>query len=370
MRITIPLANDDMQPDDDLVRLIGFASEKIVSIEREQSALQVQLEEGADVEAAYSKIERIIKHRSSASQQQTVIYSTGDANRTSFTTEFPNHLVKNYGDGLIGLEGDAIRLFDYFDSKFKQFALDLTATEKHYPTLLPLAAMDKTGYLRTSPQYSMFVCHPKEDVDELLRMSREAMQGSVKDVVHEPNYVLSPAACFHCYTDLEQAELEKPEVYTFRQKVFRHEGRLNWSGFGRLRDYNVREIVFIGDEPFVHVNRNYVLDKVKRFVSELNLTARVCVTSDPFVVPSMQKFKKIQLEEESKLELQLAYGLDRYLAVASFNLHGTAFTNPFDIRIHDKPQSVTGCVGFGLERWVLAFLAQHGIDPRRWESII
>lgn len=27
---------------------------------------------------------------------------------------------------------------------------------------------------------------------------------------------------------------------------------------------------------------------------------------------------------------------------------------------------MTGCVGFGLERWVIAFVSQYGVDPNNW----
>ena len=30
----------------------------------------------------------------------------------------------------------------------------------------------------------------------------------------------------------------------------------------------------------------------------------------------------------------------------------------------------TGCVGFGLERLVLAFLAQHGLDRKQWPEAV
>ena len=31
---------------------------------------------------------------------------------------------------------------------------------------------------------------------------------------------------------------------------------------------------------------------------------------------------------------------------------------------------VTGCVGFGLERWVIAFLSQFGAEPDNWPQSI
>ncbi|WP_127530187.1 aminoacyl--tRNA ligase-related protein [Paenibacillus kobensis] len=354
---------------DDIIRLIGFASEQVISIDKTETGLVVVLEDRADVEEVQSKIHRMIKHKQ-APNQQSVIYTNGNAKNHVYGTEFPDDLVRNYGDGLIGLKGEAIWLLEYFDAKFKTIAQSLAAIETQYPTLLPITAFDKTGYLRTSPQYSMFVCHPREDVDNLLKVSREVQRGEVKELVAEPHLVLSPAACFHCYMDLEHAELAEPSVYTFRQKVFRHEGRMNWGGFGRLRDYHVREIVLLGDHEFIVSQRQHVLEEVKRVAEEIGLIMRVSVTSDPFVIPSMQKFKKIQLEEESKIELQLAYGPDNYLAVSSFNIHGTAFTEPFEITVKNVRHTVTGCIGFGLERWVLAFMAQHGTDPVQWKKIL
>ncbi|WP_419871390.1 hypothetical protein [Candidatus Pristimantibacillus sp. PTI5] len=358
----------EVEPEDEIIRLVGFASEKIVSIERMKEGLIIELEEGTNTEEVLSKIQRMIKQSQSPRNlsQQTVIHTIGDCSEKPYNTDFPEGLVKYYGEGLIRLKGEALHLLHYFDNRFRQLAMELGAEETQYPTLLPLSAMEKTGYLRTSPQYSMFVCHPREDVDDLLKLSREVEEGHAADVIAQPNFVLTPAACFHCYMDLEHAHVDRPAVYTFRQNVFRHEGRMNWEGFGRLRDYHVRELVFLGDEPFVREQRKHVVDKVIQIAEELKLTARVCVTSDPFIIPSMQKFKRIQLEEESKLELQLAYGPEDYLAAASFNVHGTAFTAPFQITIKDISETVTGCVGFGLERWVLAFLAQHGPDPEQW----
>ncbi|MBY9080767.1 hypothetical protein KIH86_13490 [Paenibacillus sp. HN-1] len=355
---------------DDLVRLIGFASEKIMSIERvNDRQLSICLEDGTDAEEVLSQIDRMLKHRQSSSEEK-VIFQIGSSEGRPFHRDIPETLMKNYNDGLIALRGEAIELLEYLDKRFKQIALEMSAIETQYPTLLPLGAMRRTGYLRTSPQYSMFVSHPTENVDDLMGLSKEAEEGRIKNAISEPHLVLSPAACFHCYMDLEHSQLEKPSIYTFRQKVFRHEGRMNWDSFGRLRDYHVREIVFFGDEQFVREHRSLALEKVKQLAEELKLIVRGSVTCDPFVVPSMQKFKKIQLEEESKIEFQLAYGADQYLAGASFNLHGTAFTNPFEIAVKEIDQPVTGCIGFGLERWVLCFMAQHGTDPGQWKEIL
>ena len=45
---------------------------------------------------------------------------------------------------------------------------------------------------------------------------------------------------------------------------------------------------------------------------------------------------------------------------------GTLFGHAFGIRTHEGEIATTACVGFGLERLVLALFSQHGFEPRRW----
>ena len=56
----------------------------------------------------------------------------------------------------------------------------------------------------------------------------------------------------------------------------------------------------------------------------------------------------------------------RPLAIASFNDHELFFGDAFGISLADGMPAWTGCVAFGLERWLLAVLASYGVDPRNW----
>lgn len=80
----------------------------------------------------------------------------------------------------------------------------------------------------------------------------------------------------------------------------------------------------------------------------------------------MIKYKKYQKMEKSKYEVRVSYDKDHTLAAASLNLHGTAFTSPFHIKVKGVDNPVSGCVGFGIERWILVFLAQYGTDSACW----
>jgi seryl-tRNA synthetase len=58
------------------------------------------------------------------------------------------------------------------------------------------------------------------------------------------------------------------------------------------------------------------------------------------------------------------------LACGSINLHGNFFGKRFGFTCANGEPAQTGCVGLGIERWVLAAFTQHGFDERRWPEAI
>jgi len=54
------------------------------------------------------------------------------------------------------------------------------------------------------------------------------------------------------------------------------------------------------------------------------------------------------------------------MACGSVNMHGRFFGEKFNITAADGESASTGCIGLGIERWVLAAFTQHGFDPMRW----
>lgn len=355
-------------------KLIGFISADIRKFEIEGFSLRLYIENEYDAEKIKEKTKKTIEKyfKNNNCVEDIILFESEKIERifTSREKMEKSDLLECYGDGLISLKNDSIILYKYFDERFKKIAKELGSIEKKYPTLLPIKAFQKTGYLKTSPQYSMFCSCAMEDIDNLKELNTLVSNEKVKSGIEEPKYVLSTAACFHSYLEYQNETLQKNTSITFNQNVFRHEGRFNWNDFGRLRDYNVREIVFLGDKTYVENMRRTVVEKSKEVLIELGLTGKLCITSDPFVMPNMQLYKKIQINEETKYELQLEYDNEKYLAVASFNLHADAFTTPFNIKIDGMTEAVTGCVGFGIERCVLAFIAQYGVNRENWPEII
>jgi hypothetical protein len=70
----------------------------------------------------------------------------------------------------------------------------------------------------------------------------------------------------------------------------------------------------------------------------------------------------IQQLKNLKYELRMDAGVAGRVAAASFNLHESFFAERFDIRLADGGPAASGCVAFGIERWMLACLAQLGLS--------
>lgn len=350
----------------EIIKNLGFISEEIIDFKVENNTITVMISDEGDAEAIEKKINSYIS-RFVSSEQDEVVCSTRDNTRNYYVESYDEiDDIHYFGHGNIALNGKAKFLFDYFDMTFEKIAQSFGAKTKVYPALLPLESYKKTGYLKRSPQYAIFCCNTFEDMDKLEDIQRSIQDGSIQSSLKQPDFALSPSACFHTYIEYENKELQKESVFTFRQNVFRNEGRFNFTEMGRLMDYHVREVVMIGSENFVTKVRKEFLEKVIEIMKNWGLSFSVSVAADPFVLPKFQKLKKIQKGEKSKYEIKLDCSSDHSTSVASFNLHGTAFTDPFNIRVNDNNETVTGCIGFGIERWVIAFWCQYGNNPQNW----
>jgi seryl-tRNA synthetase len=94
--------------------------------------------------------------------------------------------------------------------------------------------------------------------------------------------------------------------------------------------------------------------------------------TDPFFATVSAAKKFYQAAHDVKNEVLLPVlgpdGAAKMLAGGSINLHGRFFGERFDIRGPDGGPAHTGCIGLGIERWVLAGFTQHGFDPDRWPA--
>ena len=91
--------------------------------------------------------------------------------------------------------------------------------------------------------------------------------------------------------------------------------------------------------------------------------------NDPFFGRGGRMLARSQREEELKFEFVTPFDASTpSVAIASSNLHLDHFGETFGITTASGEVAHSTCVGWGLERIVLALFCHHGTEPTQWPS--
>ncbi len=252
------------------------------------------------------------------------------------------------GTGQVTLAGLALDVLRAVDHTVAGWARSLAAVERRYPTLIPVAVLERAGQAQSPSHHLTLAAHRDETA---------------------PRYALAPAVCYHTYPEWEGRTLgADPTVLTARGRCYRYEGPQH-VGLERLWDFTMREIIVLGTRAQVETFRRSLIRLVADFVTALVLDGAIEAATDPFFTTADTGRRLMQQAGGLKYELRLTVAADGHaVAAASFNHHHDFFGTRFGIRLASGETAHTGCVAFGLERWVLALLAQHGADESQWPA--
>ena len=134
-------------------------------------------------------------------------------------------------------------------------------------------------------------------------------------------------------------------------------------------EFGLREVIFLGSPDFVRRTRKDCLDLIKNMATDWEIGGVLQTENDPFFTSDFdikaehQRKMKMKYEYRAFLENDDAEGL----AIMSSNLHGLTFSKTFNIKGEDWPVH-SGCIGFGLERMLIAIISQHGSRPEFWPN--
>jgi seryl-tRNA synthetase len=244
------------------------------------------------------------------------------------------------------------------------------------PTLIPADVLAKCDYFRSFPNTVTFACHLEPDASVINRFRARHEHKTTVD--HEaladmgtPEACLSPAVCYHVYHRNQGLTLPSEGIaYCVRGKCFRYESS-NMRELTRLWDFTMRELVFLGTRDYVLEERERCVEIIGEFLDELGLAAEIRTASDPFyIAPDASSKTYFQLTAETKYELSAVLPNEDRLAIGSLNYHTDFFGRAFDIAVDGAGPAHSSCIGFGLERFVCAFIAQHGNDPKNWPESV
>ena len=179
---------------------------------------------------------------------------------------------------------------------------------------------------------------------------------------------LNPAACYPVYPSLTGVIPAEGRLVTMLNWVYRHEPSPEPT---RMQSFRVREFVKAGTPDQVVEWRDMWLQRGLTLLQSLGLPARADVASDPFFGRAGKMLAVSQKEQKLKFEVLVpVISADAPTAVCSFNFHQEHFGSTFDIRTADGKTANTACLGFGLERIVMALFKTHGFQVESWPAAV
>lgn len=259
-------------------------------------------------------------------------------------------------------------LVERLDGYITRAGADDGATVVRFPPVLSRAHFEASGYLKNMPQLAGTIHSFTGDDKAQQQLIRELEAG--QDYTHHQkltDVVLTPAACYPLYPTLRGELSADGRLCDVSSYCFRHEPSLDPA---RMQSFRMREYVRVGRPEAVRAFRATWLERGAAMLEELGLKAHVALANDPFFGRTGRMLSANQREQELKYELLVAItSAEEPTAVLSFNYHQDLFGKLYGIHVAGEAAH-TSCVGFGMERLVLALLKAHGFQVTAWPKAV
>jgi hypothetical protein len=278
--------------------------------------------------------------------------------------------------GLSVITGVPLQLWEYFDRHFTEFGRAWKPRGMRAPTLIPTTVLARCDYFRSFPHNVTFAAHLPEEPARIEAFrtrhhTRETLDDQALGDMVTPEACMSPAVCYHAYYANRDSVLPaEPLVYSMIGKCFRYESS-NTRDLRRLWDFTMRELVFLGGREAILAEREKGMQQFATFLEDHRIAAEIRTASDPFfIAPDAAAKTYFQISSDTKYEISMLLPDEGRLAVGSFNYHGDFFGKAFKCTLPNDTPMHSVCFAWGLERWVYAFLAQHGADKAKWPDVM
>jgi hypothetical protein len=255
--------------------------------------------------------------------------------------------------GLATLGPDAVALRTELETLFVSWAADCGAQARLYPPLMRVGDLHRIDYFQNFPQLAIVGSGLRPDV---LERQGEGSAVPAADLL-DAEYALPSAACYNVYFDLAGAEITEPVKVTTVATCFRRED--HYDALRRLLGFSMREIVCVGDRESVLGHLSEFKARLLTYFADVGLPIDVEVASDPFFDASGARALVSQLFPTKE-----EFVFNGSLAIASVNFHRNFFGERCDLRLPDGSPAFTGCVAFGIERWISALTAHFDLTPQ------
>lgn len=359
-----------------LVNILAYEHQEIKILEVDKSNKKIRLCFSGSENRLDRIINRLLKkiERKCTENKQMKIYEHSSVFENKDGPIW-NKLIENewafdYGKGHIGYSGLFLEIVKELDLLFLEIAKKLNAKEVSLPNFIPCKYLYRLGLIDEFPHYLYFVTHlekKKRKIKNLQKSSKIEGRKIIKSL-SEPKFCLKTSACSLVYPLIENKEFKNTQYYTVIGHCTRNE--INVASFERLIEFNMREIIYIGNEKEQETFQKMALVMFKDLFIEFDLTGDISVANDSFFITNYEKLQFAQILGCNKYEANVCIPkTGRSIAVASFNNHHHFFSSRFHFKIENE-KAISSCVGFGLERLAYGILSQHGTNKEKILSMI
>jgi len=264
------------------------------------------------------------------------------------------------------LSGSLLELASTLDALFRGWASRWGAVEYAFPTFLAVRDLARVDYFHSFPHLVTFPVTLAQD-ERNLRCFSEGSQitedGAVELVATAPiRDVLTPAACYHCYAQYSDRDLLAPLYLTTRATCFRRER--HYLPLERQSSFAMREIVCIGGEEQVMRFLSLCRAMIEAFLDHIDLPIEWSPATDPFYNPTRNP--KYLGQKVAPLKTEMVF--HGRVALGSLNFHRDYFGHSYSITLNGS-LAYSGCVAFGIERWLLAIVERFGPNREDWPAL-
>jgi len=194
--------------------------------------------------------------------------------------------------------------------------------EESYPAVIHCETLNKTNHFTSFPEHIHFLTHLREDLDVIETFSQSIREAggwkqdepmSLDANMPRPKFVMNPSTCYHCYEGLQNETLEGDGVVvTAISKCHRFESK-NHTDFGRLLDFSMREIIFVGKPDFVKENRLKSIEYLKELAAEWNVDSFMEIANDPFFYERFPGQSVFPAQPRNEVRAALAHSVYRQI---------------------------------------------------------
>jgi seryl-tRNA synthetase len=258
-------------------------------------------------------------------------------------------------EGLATLGPEVLRLKEALERRFLSWAAECGAAPMLFPPLMRVRDLDGLDYFRNFPHLPLVVSRiAPEHLQEGYAKGPSRQEIPAEHLI-AGEYVLPSAACYNIYIHLRGTRLQGPLHVTTVASCFRNEQR--YERLKRLWGFTMREIVCIGTADDVQAHLSAFKPRILEFAEHIGLSLETQAATDPFYEPQSSRAVMQKLFPQKE---EFVYG--GAVAIGSLNFHRNFFGERCDIHAADGQPAFTGCVAFGLERWLHALLDRYQGD--------